>query len=136
MTEKQRKQYINIIDYIGVDENNNQHNEYTYKLPIDFIQSDRDKYVVVRKLRLVNPQGQLDVGCSLCGNLGGENSYTYGILEHPYIIASNEISEKVFKVSSNLKYLKFWFDDYMGIQIYTSNQTDKWYYTLELELIY
>lgn len=97
---------------------------------------DRDKYVVVRKLRLVNPQGQLDVGCSLCGNLGGENSYTYGILEHPYIIASNEISEKVFKVSSNLKYLKFWFDDYMGIQIYTSNQTDKWYYTLELELIY
>ena len=64
MTEEQRKQYINIIDYIGVDENNNQHNEFTYKLSIDFIQSDRDKYVVVRKLRLVNPQGQLDVGCS------------------------------------------------------------------------
>ena len=34
MTEEQRKQYINIIDYIGVDENNNQHNEYTYKLPM------------------------------------------------------------------------------------------------------
>ena len=48
----------------------------------------------------------------------------------------NKFHQKVFKVSSNLKYLKFWFDDYMRIQIYTSNQTDKWYYTLELELIY
>ena len=44
------------------------------RLPNDFTQSTiKDKYIVVKKVRLINNYDQLDIGCSLCGDFADES---------------------------------------------------------------
>ena len=112
----------------GLVEDNN-----TLKLINDFVQSSNDRYIVIRKVRLINSNGQLDMGCCLCGDFGDESSYSYGLIDD-FIICSNEINEKEIHVhSQNLKYLKFWFRDYKGVKI---TENDHYYFTLELKIVY
>jgi len=103
-------------------------------LPNDFIMSQSEqKCISVLKVRLINSDGQLDVGCCLCGNFVDDSSYSYGIVED-FIMCTNEYNEKMIHVNANnLKHLKFYFTDYKGLKITTS---DNYYYTLELKLIY
>ena len=37
----------------------------TVRLPNDFTQSTKDKYIIIKKVRLINNNGQLDIGCAL-----------------------------------------------------------------------
>ena len=37
------------------------------RLPNDFTQSTKDKSIIIKKVRLINNNGQLDIGCALCG---------------------------------------------------------------------
>ena len=117
--------YINMTD--KVYDNNTVH------LPNDFTMSNNDKYISVLKVRLINSNGQLDIGCCLCGDFADESSYSYGLMDD-FIMCSNEFNEKIIHIhNTNLRTLKFWFKDYKGNQILES---DNYYYTLELKLVY
>ena len=120
------RKYMNITD--KVLENN------LLLLQNDFVQSQNpDKQLIVRKVRLINPYGQLDVGCCLCGDLADQSSYSYGLMDD-FIMCSNEINEKdihIHNLNNNMLY--FWFRDYKRNRL-TSD--DDYYFTLELELVY
>ena len=121
------RKYVNISD--KVLENN------LLLLKNDFVQSTNpDKHIIVRKVRLINSNGQLDVGCCLCGDFADDSSYSYGIIDN-FVICSNELNEKdihVHNLNNNNK-LYFWFCDYKGNRL---TSVDDYYFTLELELIY
>ena len=110
------------------------YNSNEIHLPNDFtISREKDKYISVLKVRLINNSGQLDICCCLCGNFADESSYSYGLMDD-FIMCSNEYNEKMIHIHNiNLRSLKFWFKDYKGNLITTS---DNYYYTLELKLIY
>ena len=117
--------YLNISDH-GKD-------KYTLNLPNDFTMSNNDKYIIIRKVRVFNNNGQLDVGCSLCGDFADESQYNYGIIDD-FILCSNEFNEKEIHIhNTNLRKLEFYFRDYKGVLIQAS---DDYYFTLELKLIY
>jgi len=120
------------VKYISISDRVQDMNEL--KLINDFVQSLSDaRYIIIRKVRLINNDGQLDVGCCLCGNFGDDSSYSYGIMDD-YIMCTNEFNEKEIRVCDrNLKYLKFFFRDYKGDKI---TYNDNYYYTLDLKLIY
>ena len=102
-------------------------------LPNDFTQSTDEKYIVIKKVRLINSDGQLDVGCALCGNFADESSSSWGIIDD-FIMCTNEINEKEIHIhNTNLRQLDFWFKDYKGNRITTE---DDYYFTIELKLIY
>ncbi len=118
------RKYININE--KVLENN------LLLLKNDFVQA-KEKYLIIRKVRLINNDGQLDVGCCLCTNLSDESSYSYGIIDN-FVMCTNEFNEKrihVNNLSNNRLY--FWFCDYKG---YRLTSADNYYFTLELELEY
>ena len=77
------------IKYINYSDHGK--NEYTLHLPNDFTSSPNEKFLVIKNVRLSNNNGQLDVGCCLCGNFADESSYSYGLMDD-FIICSNEIS--------------------------------------------
>ena len=86
-----------------------------------------------RKVRLINNNGQLDVGCCLCGDFADESSYSYGLMDD-FIICSNEINEKEIHIhDNNMRFIKFYFRDYKGIKI---TAADDYYFSLEIKLIY
>ena len=120
------------VKYISISDRVQNMNEI--KLINDFVQStSEERYIIIRKVRLINDNGQLDVGCCLCGDFGDDSSYSYGIMDD-YIMCTNEFNEKEIKVNDrNLKYLKFFFRDYKGDKITYDNN---YYYTLDLKLIY
>ena len=67
------------IRYINMTGRVNDSN--TVRLPNDFTQSTKDKYIIIKKVRLINNNGQLDIGCSLCGDFGDESCYSYGLID-------------------------------------------------------
>ena len=102
-------------------------------LPNDFTCSTNDKYIIIKKIRLFNADGQLDVGCCLCGNFADDSTYSWGIIDD-FIMCVNEINEKEIHVhNTNLRKFDFWFKDYKGTPIKTE---DGFFFTLELKLIY
>ena len=101
------------------------------RLPNDFTQSTKDKYIIIKKVRLINNNGQLDIGCALCGDFGDESCYSYGLIED-FIICTNEINEKQIHVhNTNMRELTFCFKDYKGVPI---TYDDEYYYSLELRI--
>ena len=110
------------------------YDENVVYLPMDFTISDNEnKYISILKVRLINSNGQMDIGCCLCGNFADESSYSYGLMDD-FIMCSNEFNEKSIHIhNENIRSLKFWFKDYKGVLIQDS---DNYYYTLELKLIY
>ena len=120
------RKYINVTAKVN-DKN-------TLNLNLDFVQSTNpDKTIIVRKVRLINSYGQLDVGCCLCGDFADDSSYSVGLMDD-FIICTNEINEKSIHIHSvNCRHLHFWFRDYKG-NLLTSD--DDYYFTLELEIIY
>ena len=101
------RRYINISD--KVLENN------LLLLNLEFVQStEPNKTIVVRKVRLINPNGQLDIGCCLCGDFADNSSYSYGLVDN-FIMCSNEINDKDIHVHNlNNNKINFWFCDYKG----------------------
>ena len=120
------RRYINITEKVS--------EKLNIKLISDFIQSrDPNKMIIIRKVRLINPYGQLDVGCCLCGDFADESSYSLGLMDD-FIMCTNEINEKVIHVHNlNNNMLYFWFRDYKG-NLLTAD--DDYYFTLEIELIF
>ena len=117
--------YLSITDKV--------YEENILTLKNDFTQSTNDKYIVIRKVRLINADGQLDMGCCLCGSFADESNYSYGLIQD-FIMCSNEMNEKEIHIhTNNLKRIDFWFCDYKGVRI---TEADNYYYTLELKLIY
>ena len=117
--------YINVSQQV--------YNSNCVLLPNDFTQSTRDKYIVIKKVRLINSDGQLDYGSALCGNFADESSYSYGIIED-FIMCTNEINEKEIHIHNTiLRQLNFNFKDYKGVPI---TEEDGYYFTIELKLIY
>ena len=102
-------------------------------LPNDFTCSTNEKYIVIKKVRLINADGQLHYGSALCGNFADESSYSWGIIDD-FIMCTNEINEKEIHIhNTNLRQLNFNFKDYKGVPITTE---DGYYFTIELKLIY
>ena len=102
-------------------------------LPNDFTCSTNEKYIVIRKVRLINADGQIDLGSCLCGNFADESSYSWGIIED-FIMCTNEYTDKEIHIHDpNLRRLDFWFRDYKGIKI---TEADGYYFTIEIKLIY
>ena len=101
---------------------------------LDFaISTDPNKTIVIRKVRLINPYGQLDIGCCLCGDFADDSSYSLGLMDD-FIMCTNEINEKVIHVHNlNNNMLYFYFRDYKGNLL---TAADDYYFTLELELLY
>ena len=120
------KRYINMTGRVN--------NINTVRLPNDFTQStNNEKCIIIKKVRLINNFGQLDIGCSLCGDFADESQYSYGLIDD-FIICSNEINEKIIHIhNTNLRELNFYFKDYKGFPI---DYNDECYYTLELRLEY
>lgn len=120
------RKYVNVVE--KVDERNE------INLNLDFTQSTMpDKSIIVRKVRLINNNGQLDIGCCLCGDFAGDSSYSYGLVDD-FIMCTNEINEKIIHIHEiNCRKLTFWFCDYKGNLI---TAEDDYYFALELELIY
>ena len=117
--------YINISN--RVDDNN------VIDLPNDFTYSKNEKFISVLKVRLINNNGQLDVGSVLCGDFADDSSYSFGLFDD-FIICSNEINVKDIHIHNiNLRRLNFYFKDYKGEKI---TYSDNYYYTLELKLTY
>ena len=105
------KVYVNINDKIFHDfdpTHNYTHNTYIYNLPSDFIKSDKDKYIIIRKLRMFNQDGQMELGACLTSDILSKICcYNYGInFNQNYIMSTNEINEKVFKITSDIKNIK------------------------------
>ena len=120
------RRYVSISDKI---------NEITVLyLKNDFVQSSNpDKQLIVRKVRLINPYGQLDVGCCLCGDFADDSSYSYGLIDN-FIMCTNELNQKEIHIHNlNNNILNFWFCDYKGNRL---TSADDYYFTIELELIY
>ena len=95
-----RSKYVNINDkiYFNFDPQNNfMHNTYYYDLPLDFIQSKNDKYIIVRKFRMFNGNGQMDIGTCLTSEiLSKECCYNFGInYNQNYIMSANELNIKI-----------------------------------------
>ena len=101
---------------------------------LDFtISTDPNKTIIIRKVRLINPYGQLDIGCCLCGDFADDSSYSYGIIDN-FIMCTNELNQKEIHIHNlNNNILNFWFCDYKGNRL-TSD--DDYYFTIELELVY
>ena len=120
------RRYINISEKVS--------EKLNIKLISDFIQStDPNKMIVVRKVRLINPYGQLDVGCCLCGDFADESSYSVGLMDD-FIMCTNELNQKEIHIhNNNCNHISFWFRDYKG-ELLTSD--DNYYFTLEIELIF
>ena len=120
------RRYINITEKVS--------EKLNIKLISDFIQStDPNKMIVVRKVRLINPYGQLDVGCCLCGDFADESSYSIGLMDD-FIMCTNELNQKEIHIhNNNCNHISFWFRDYKG-ELLTSD--DNYYFTLEIELIF
>ena len=98
-------------------------------LPNDFTTSPNEKYIIIKKVRLINNNGQLDVGCCLCGNFADESSYSWGMIED-FIMCTNEMNEKEIHIhDTNLRELDFWFRDYKGNKI---TPEEEYYFTIEL----
>ena len=77
------RRYINITEKVT--------EKLNMKLNSDFvISTDPNKTIVVRKVRLINPYGQLDVGCCLCGDFADESSYSIGLMDD-FIIKMSEV---------------------------------------------
>ena len=138
-----KKYYVNINDKIFADfdpSHNFNHNTYIYDLPLDFIQSKNDKYIVIRKLRMFNKDGQMELGACLTSKaLSKDCCYNYGLnYNQNYIMSANEINEKVFKINSDVKQIDFTFTDYKGelLNGYNDLSIVAYYYVLELELIF
>ncbi len=137
-----RTKYINIngkIEFTFDYWSNYMNNTYKLNLPLDFIQSKNDKYIIIRKLRLFNNEGQMDIGSCLASEaLCRENMYSEGLnYNKNYIMSANELNEKKFKISSDIKVVDFTFTDYKGELINTYDDITKcYYYVLELELVY
>ena len=144
MNSTPQKIVVNINDqiYVPLLDPTHPHNLFEYSLPNDFIQSTNKKYVVIKKVRLFNNEGQLDMGGCLCSNLASECCYNYGLGENQnYIMSVNELNEKVFEIKSEIKTIQFWFCDYKGIKLCYSEQgtvdlTEGYYYVIEMELVY
>ena len=120
------RRYVNITE--KVDE------KIGLTLGPDFvISTDPNKTIVVRKVRLINSYGQLDVGCCLCGDFADESSYSIGLMD-AFIMCTNELNQKEIHIhNNNCNHISFWFRDYKG-NLLTSD--DDYYFTLELELIF
>ena len=120
------RRYINISEKVS--------EKLNMKLNSDFIQStDPNKMIIVRKVRLINPYGQLDVGCCLCGDFADESSYSIGLMDD-FIMCTNELNQKEIHIhNTNCNHISFWFRDYKG-ELLTSD--DNYYFTLEIELIF
>ena len=101
---------------------------------LDFaISTDPNKTIVIRKVRLINPYGQLDIGCCLCGDFADDSSYSLGLMDD-FIMCTNELNQKEIHIHTiNNRKINYWFRDYKG-NLLTAD--DDYYYTLELELIY
>ena len=120
------RRYINITEKVT--------EKLNMKLNSDFIQSrDPNKIIVVRKVRLINPYGQLDVGCCLCGDFADESSYSVGLMDD-FIMCTNELNQKEIHIhNNNCNHISFWFRDYKGELL---KSDDNYYFTLEIELIF
>ena len=120
------RRYINISEKVS--------EKLNIKLISDFIQSrDSNKMIVIRKVRLINPYGQHDVGCCLCGDFADESSYSVGLMDD-FIMCTNELNQKEIHIhNNNCNNISFWFRDYKG-ELLTSD--DNYYFTLEIELIF
>ena len=118
------------VRYISISDRANEDN--SFKLINDFVQSTNEKYIIIRKVRLINNNGQLDIGCCLCGNFADDSSYSYGLFDD-YIMCTNEMEEKEIHVNQSLKYIEFFFRDYKGEKLAADSG---YYYTLDLKLIY
>lgn len=133
---------VNINDKIFHDfnpEHDFNHNTYIYDLPHDFIQSKNDKYVVVKKFRCFNNDGQMDLGACLTSDvLSKDCCYNYGLnYNQNYIMSANEVNDKSFKINSDCKKIDFTFTDYKGELLNTNQDLNAaYYYVLELELVY
>ena len=92
------------ISYINMTGRVNEVN--VVKLPNDFTQSTKDKYIVIKKVRLINNYGQLVILCSLCEDFADESQYSYGLIDD-FIMCSNEI---VYKPRYQEKPIEFAFD--------------------------
>ena len=101
---------------------------------LDFaISTDPNKTIVIRKVRLINPYGQLDIGCCLCGDFADDSSYSLGLMDD-FIMCTNELNQKEIHIhNTNCNHISFWFRDYKG-ELLTSD--DNYYFTLEIELIF
>ena len=87
------------VKYISISDKVSEDNEI--KLINDFVQSTNDKYIVIKKVRLINNNGQLDIGCCLCGNFAEDSSYSYGLFDDGHEIlrqnfAPNYFAPKIF----------------------------------------
>ena len=120
------RRYINISEKVS--------EKLNMKLNSDFIQStDPNKTIVIRKVRLINPYGQLDVGCCLCGDFADESSYSIGLMDD-FIMCTNELNQKEIHIhNTNCNHISFWFRDYKGELL---KSDDNYYFTLEIELIF
>ena len=76
------------VKYINVTHQIKDHGNYII-LPNDFTMSTNEKYIVIRKVRLITADGQIDAGSCLCGNFADESSYSWGIIED-FIMCTNE----------------------------------------------
>jgi len=135
-----RSKYVNINDTIYHEiPFMRTHNTYILDLPNDFIQSKNDKYIIVKKFRMFNGNGQMDIGACLTSEiLSKECCYNFGInYNQNYIMSANELNDKKFKISSDIKQIDFTFTDYKGEKInITQDLSTIYYYVLELELLY
>ncbi len=134
------RKYVNINDRIYHEiPFMRTHNTYIFDLPLDFIQSKNEKYIIIKKLRIFNGNGQMDIGtCLTSETLSRECCYNFGInYNQNYIMSSNEINEKKFQINSDIKQIDFTFADYKGEKIEITHDLDTiYYYIIELELIY
>ena len=101
---------------------------------LDFaISTDPNKTIVIRKVRLINPYGQLDIGCCLCGDFADDSSYSLGLMDD-FIMCTNELNQKEIHIhNTNKRRINYCFRDYKG-NLLTAD--DDYYYTLELKIIY
>ena len=120
------RKYINITEKA--------HDKNLLLLKNDFVQSSNpDKQLIVRKVRSINPYGQLDVGCCLCGNFSDQSSYSIGLIDN-FIMCTNELNQKEIHIhNTNCNHINFYFRDYKGNLL---TAADDYYFTLELEFLY
>ena len=85
----------------------------TLELISDFVNNNKDKYIIIKNVKLFNENGQIDVGCYLCGDFADTNNYSTGLM-NDFIATTNNKFEKIIQINNNCRRISFYFKDYKG----------------------
>ena len=101
------------------------------ELDEDFVKCRCNKYIKIESIKVFNDNGQIDIGCCLCGTFADDSIKSSGLI-NDFIASTYNPEPKIIAIHNNDKRLMFYFRDYKGELL---DEKLNYYYTIELLLL-